>query len=261
MASVACGNDPLGAKENEVYGIRSLRKVVSFGGSILPSLGRRLYLFGGDAGSCSMVKGSIIFPCVLFNSSFVLNSFAVTTHCIKLSIHDIRKKGLRKRTDEVDFYRIHLRIFASEIKFQTQTSAISCVMSLLQNQLWSRRTSYINKKFVRNPPKKGNKKIITKIIDLFARLRFYTLILGYTGEIYGNGLQISTSILSCPLAIIISSQLILPILYPLKLISINEYIEVRFKSKQLRFTIFLLTMVRTLAYSALKFIILEKLKY
>ncbi|KAL7645183.1 UNVERIFIED_CONTAM: hypothetical protein RMT77_003568 [Armadillidium vulgare] len=76
-------------------------------------------------------------------------------------------------------------------------------------------------------------------------------LLGYTGEIYGNGLQISTSILSCPLAIIISSQLILPILYPLKLISINEYIEVRFKSKQLRFTIFLLTMVRTLAYSGM----------
>ncbi|RXG61685.1 Epsin-2 [Armadillidium vulgare] len=70
---------------------------------------------------------------------------------------------------------------------------------------------------------------------------------GYPGEVYANGLQISTMTLGCPLAIIFSSYFILPVLYSLKLTSINEYIELRFKSKRLRFVIFLLSMAKVLA--------------
>ncbi|RXG51187.1 Sodium-coupled monocarboxylate transporter 2 [Armadillidium vulgare] len=71
--------------------------------------------------------------------------------------------------------------------------------------------------------------------------------IGYPAEAYANGLQISTIALGCPLAIIFSSYFLLPVLYSLKLTSINEYIELRFKSKRLRFIIFLLSMVKVLA--------------
>ncbi|KAB7502978.1 Sodium-coupled monocarboxylate transporter 1 [Armadillidium nasatum] len=72
-------------------------------------------------------------------------------------------------------------------------------------------------------------------------------IIGYSGEVYANGLQISTLALGCSLAIIFSFYFILPVLYSLKLTSINEYIELRFKSKRLRFVIFLLSIPKGLA--------------
>ncbi|RXG71638.1 Sodium-coupled monocarboxylate transporter 1 [Armadillidium vulgare] len=74
-----------------------------------------------------------------------------------------------------------------------------------------------------------------------------TTLIGYPAELYANGLQISTIALGCPLAIIFSSYFHLPVLYSLKLTSINEYIELRFKSKRLRFVIFLLSMAKALA--------------
>ncbi|KAL7636000.1 UNVERIFIED_CONTAM: hypothetical protein RMT77_013818 [Armadillidium vulgare] len=58
-------------------------------------------------------------------------------------------------------------------------------------------------------------------------------LLGFTGETYANGLQISTLTLGAILGITISLYLFIPMLYPLKLISSNEYIELRFKSKRL----------------------------
>ncbi|RXG63018.1 hypothetical protein Avbf_07662 [Armadillidium vulgare] len=60
-------------------------------------------------------------------------------------------------------------------------------------------------------------------------------------------MQISTTAFGPPLAILFSSYLILPVLFPLRLTSINEYIELRFKSKRLRFVIFFLMIVNTLA--------------
>ncbi|RXG58869.1 hypothetical protein Avbf_18894 [Armadillidium vulgare] len=74
-----------------------------------------------------------------------------------------------------------------------------------------------------------------------------TTLIGFPAEVYANGLQISTMALGCPLAIIFSSYFLLPVLYSLKLTSINEYIELRFKSKRLRFVIFLLSMAKALA--------------
>ncbi|KAB7501506.1 Sodium-coupled monocarboxylate transporter 1 [Armadillidium nasatum] len=71
--------------------------------------------------------------------------------------------------------------------------------------------------------------------------------IGYPAEVYANGLQISTISLGSLLAITFSSYFLLPVLYSLKLTSINEYIELRFKSKRLRFVIFLLSMVKSLA--------------
>ncbi|KAL7632128.1 UNVERIFIED_CONTAM: hypothetical protein RMT77_017552 [Armadillidium vulgare] len=58
-------------------------------------------------------------------------------------------------------------------------------------------------------------------------------LLGLSGEAYASGLQISTLTLGAMLGITISLYLFIPMLYPLKLISSNEYIELRFKSKRL----------------------------
>ncbi|KAB7496456.1 hypothetical protein Anas_01805 [Armadillidium nasatum] len=74
-------------------------------------------------------------------------------------------------------------------------------------------------------------------------------IISFPAEVYANGLQISTIALGVPLAISFSSYFLLPVLYSLKLTSINEvkYIELRFKSRRLRFVIFLLSMAKALA--------------
>ncbi|RXG60089.1 Sodium-coupled monocarboxylate transporter 1, partial [Armadillidium vulgare] len=74
----------------------------------------------------------------------------------------------------------------------------------------------------------------------------YFLISGFAGETYANGMQISTITFGPPLAILFSSYFVLPILFPLKLTSINEYIELRFRSKILRFFISFLMIVNTL---------------
>ncbi|KAL7636004.1 UNVERIFIED_CONTAM: hypothetical protein RMT77_013822 [Armadillidium vulgare] len=66
-------------------------------------------------------------------------------------------------------------------------------------------------------------------------------LLGYSGEVYANGLQISTITLGMVLGIIFSLYFLIPMLYSLKLLSTNEYIELRFKSKRLCLTIFLLS--------------------
>ncbi|RXG69013.1 Sodium-dependent multivitamin transporter, partial [Armadillidium vulgare] len=71
-----------------------------------------------------------------------------------------------------------------------------------------------------------------------------TSLLGYSGEAYANGLQISTITLGMVLGITFSLYFLIPMLYSLKLLSINEYIELRFKSKRLCLTIFLLSIVK-----------------
>ncbi|RXG71768.1 Sodium-coupled monocarboxylate transporter 1 [Armadillidium vulgare] len=76
-------------------------------------------------------------------------------------------------------------------------------------------------------------------------------LLGLSGETYANGMQISIFTTGIPFAVLFSSHFILPVLYPLKLTSINEYIELRFKSKRLRFVMFLATMVYVLALSSI----------
>ncbi|KAB7507139.1 Sodium/glucose cotransporter [Armadillidium nasatum] len=58
--------------------------------------------------------------------------------------------------------------------------------------------------------------------------------LGITGEIYAHGMQFGVFVLGGVLSIIFTIYFVLPILYPLKLTSINEFIELRFKSKSLR---------------------------
>ncbi|KAB7507140.1 Sodium/glucose cotransporter 2 [Armadillidium nasatum] len=73
-------------------------------------------------------------------------------------------------------------------------------------------------------------------------------LLGFSGEAYAYGTQISIFVLGSVFAIIFVIHVSLPILYPLKLTSVNEYIELRFKSDNLRLVISLLTFVKVILY-------------
>ncbi|KAL7643204.1 UNVERIFIED_CONTAM: hypothetical protein RMT77_006494 [Armadillidium vulgare] len=72
--------------------------------------------------------------------------------------------------------------------------------------------------------------------------------LGYTGEIYAHGMQYSITLLGITLSIVFAIYFVLPILYPLKLTSINEFIELRFKSKCLRTLISFISLVKSLLF-------------
>ncbi|RXG59085.1 hypothetical protein Avbf_10751 [Armadillidium vulgare] len=76
-------------------------------------------------------------------------------------------------------------------------------------------------------------------------------LLGYSGEAYGFGTQLSTFVLGIALAVIFSTHFALPVLYPLTLTSVNEYINLRFKSRSLQMTISLLTLMKILFYNGL----------
>ncbi|KAL7643195.1 UNVERIFIED_CONTAM: hypothetical protein RMT77_006485 [Armadillidium vulgare] len=73
-------------------------------------------------------------------------------------------------------------------------------------------------------------------------------LLGFSGEAYAYGTQISIFVLGSVFAIIFVIYVSLPILYPLKLTSVNEYIELRFKSDNLRLVISILTFVKVILY-------------
>ncbi|XP_042865927.1 sodium-coupled monocarboxylate transporter 1-like [Penaeus japonicus] len=59
-------------------------------------------------------------------------------------------------------------------------------------------------------------------------------ILGLATEVYLYGTQIVTNIFGCALGVLLVRNVILPVVYPLKLVSIYQYIEVRFRSQPLR---------------------------
>ncbi|RXG73879.1 Sodium-coupled monocarboxylate transporter 1 [Armadillidium vulgare] len=110
---------------------------------------------------------------------------------------------------------------------------------------------YISYKGSKSPEEflMGNRSLKPLPVSLSLITSYITAIalIGFPGEVYANGLQISTIALGCPLAITFSSYFLLPVLYSLKLTSINEYIELRFKSRRLRYVIFLLSMAKALA--------------
>ncbi|RXG54860.1 hypothetical protein Avbf_18367 [Armadillidium vulgare] len=62
--------------------------------------------------------------------------------------------------------------------------------------------------------------IISAVIGLYISYKG-----SFSAEVYANGLQISTIALGCLLAIIFSSYFLLPVLYSLKLTSINEILH------------------------------------
>ncbi|RXG55994.1 Sodium-dependent multivitamin transporter [Armadillidium vulgare] len=98
----------------------------------------------------------------------------------------------------------------------------------------------------------GNRNLKTLPVAMSLLTSYISAIglLGFSGEVYGNGLQIGSIILGGPSALIFASYFVLPVLYPLKLTSINEYIELRFKSKNLRVAVFIPIYLKAIFTSA-----------
>lgn len=71
-------------------------------------------------------------------------------------------------------------------------------------------------------------------LSLLATFLSANSILGYTGELYGHGLGLIWTIPGTVLAITFAAEVVLPVIYPLKLVSPNEYLELRFHSSGLR---------------------------
>ncbi|XP_064086461.1 sodium-coupled monocarboxylate transporter 1-like [Macrobrachium nipponense] len=76
-------------------------------------------------------------------------------------------------------------------------------------------------------------------------------ILGFSGETYAHGLQLSILLLGAFIGIFVATVTFLPVFYPLKLTSVNEYIEMRFHSKALRLAVLLLGSLSGFLYTGL----------
>ncbi|KAF2348380.1 Sodium/solute symporter [Trinorchestia longiramus] len=73
-------------------------------------------------------------------------------------------------------------------------------------------------------------------------------ILGYVGEVYGQGLMLAWSLIGNALGIVIATLFIMPVMYPLKLSSVNEYLEMRFDSQFLRKFVLITTAANNCMY-------------
>ncbi|XP_018024215.1 sodium-coupled monocarboxylate transporter 2 [Hyalella azteca] len=71
-------------------------------------------------------------------------------------------------------------------------------------------------------------------LSLLATFLSANSILGYSGEVYAHGSVLAWSILGTALAIVFAGEVVLPVLHPLKFVSPNQYLEVRFGSAWLR---------------------------
>ncbi|XP_076029578.1 sodium-coupled monocarboxylate transporter 1-like [Oratosquilla oratoria] len=69
--------------------------------------------------------------------------------------------------------------------------------------------------------------------------------LGLSAETYGHGMKITASFIGCFVGISLAANLLLPVFYPLKLVSIYEYIERRFKCSLLTSLLIILYLVMT----------------
>ena len=90
------------------------------------------------------------------------------------------------------------------------------------------RSSASNEEFVMGSRSFG---VIPMAISLCASFNSAYMILGIPSEIYAYGTQFYIMILGTGLGVFIASELWLPILYQIQVVSIYEYFELRYKSK------------------------------
>ncbi|CAG0924109.1 unnamed protein product [Notodromas monacha] len=85
-------------------------------------------------------------------------------------------------------------------------------------------------------------------LSLMATYLSAILILGTPAEIYANGSEWTTSILGFLIGIPLATVVFVPIFYKLKLTSVNEYFELRFRSKAVRILGSFLFLAQNLLY-------------
>ncbi|MCL4122649.1 UNVERIFIED_CONTAM: hypothetical protein GTU68_000665 [Idotea baltica] len=75
-------------------------------------------------------------------------------------------------------------------------------------------------------------------------------VLGYSGEAYAYGTQMFMFVIGISLGIVAAEIIFLPVIYSLKLTSVNEYPEIRFKSSCLRTCLSFISVIQGLLYMA-----------
>ncbi|CAL4070302.1 unnamed protein product, partial [Meganyctiphanes norvegica] len=91
-------------------------------------------------------------------------------------------------------------------------------------------------------------KVFPVAISLFSSFISAIGILGFCGETYGHGLEASWQLVGAAIGILVISRLITPVLYPLKLTSINQFLGLRFNSTFLQRLAMCLGVVQALLY-------------
>ncbi|KAF2347514.1 Sodium/solute symporter [Trinorchestia longiramus] len=76
-------------------------------------------------------------------------------------------------------------------------------------------------------------------------------ILGNVGEVYGHGIQFMWGIIGSIFGVVLAAQVFAPIIYNMKLASINEYLERRFRSQLLKKTVMVTSAATNLLYLGL----------
>ncbi|CAL4122375.1 unnamed protein product [Meganyctiphanes norvegica] len=91
-------------------------------------------------------------------------------------------------------------------------------------------------------------KIFPVAVSLFSSFMSSIGILGFSGETYGHGIESYTQMLGAALGISLVACALVPVLHPLHLTSINQYIGLRFGSRSLQRLTMILGVVQGLLY-------------
>ena len=109
----------------------------------------------------------------------------------------------------------------------------------------SSKSSKNNEEFVMGSRSFG---VIPMAISLCASFNSAYMILGIPSEIYSHGTQFYVMVLGTGLGVVVASELWLPILYRLQVVSIYEYFELRYHSKFPRILMTLIFILKTMLY-------------
>ncbi|CAL4131798.1 unnamed protein product, partial [Meganyctiphanes norvegica] len=94
-------------------------------------------------------------------------------------------------------------------------------------------------------------KVLPVAISLFASFMSAIGILGFSGETYGHGLEAMWQLAGAVFGITMVSLVLIPVLHPLRLTSITQYLGLRYRSNGLRRLAMLLLVVQGLLYMGL----------
>ncbi|XP_022311982.2 sodium-coupled monocarboxylate transporter 1-like [Crassostrea virginica] len=94
-----------------------------------------------------------------------------------------------------------------------------------------------------------NLKIVPVAISILVSFLSAILILGAPAEMYTKGTQYYLYVFGQMAAVVLATVLFVPLFYPLKLTSMYEYIELRFKSRSARLTATVINILSSLIYT------------
>ncbi|VDI21872.1 solute carrier family 5 (sodium-dependent multivitamin transporter), member 6 [Mytilus galloprovincialis] len=98
----------------------------------------------------------------------------------------------------------------------------------------------------------GNRQmsIIPVTLSLIVSFESSIMMLAYPAEVYTYGIMFVMSSLGFLLAVLLGTRIVVPLIHPLKITSVYEYLELRYKSKAVRILGTLLGMLSNVVYMA-----------